>query len=150
MIIVLCSLSLSLSLFLTIALTHNQRYSRFSNSEDCSEILCRLGNFLSHHYTRILAEEVWPDLIMENNDRKTSIPCLQSLVESTLFQNFPRRVVSQNLRDDSSEEEKRKIAWMRTLPLDHFGFSAPKSAMKMLNQMIFAQQVVIINFVKVV
>ena len=90
---------------------------------------------MSHHCTRILAEEVWPDLIMENNDRKTSIPCLQSLVESTLFLNFPRRVVSQNLRDDSSEEEKRKIAWMRTLPLDHFGFSAPKSAMKMLNQM---------------
>ena len=110
------------------------RSSRFSDSEDCSEILCRLGNFLSHHYTRILADEVWPDLIMESNNRKTSIACLQSLVESTLFQHFPRRVVTQNLLD-SSEEEKRKIAWMRTLPLDHFGFSAPKSAMKMLNQL---------------
>jgi len=100
--------------------------SKFSNSEDCSEILCRLGNFLSHHFTRILAEEIWPDLMLtdQNDDesnRKTSIPCLESLMESTLFQNFPRRVVVQSDRDDMSEEEKKKIEWMRTLPLNHFG-----------------------------
>ena len=109
-------------------------YKRIENSENCSEILCRLGNFIVRHMTQTLAEEIWPDIMTEENKtkHKTAISYLESLMESAMFQNFPRRVVVQSLSGSntpSSSSSQSKLAWMRTLPLEHFGFFAESKSL---------------------